>query len=90
MSRPPLSQSTERFSSMSCAYFLSDVFWVFYVHRCLYFDLAAGCYSGEIQELASVKIVLNNLLPSFGGFFFFFGCVCGFWVWCAPVAVDMH
>lgn len=38
------------------------------IHRCLHFDLAADCYSGEIQELASVKRVLNNFLPSFGGF----------------------
>lgn len=42
------------------------------IHTCLYFDMAADCYSGEIQELASVKRVLNNLLPSLG----FFLVVC--------------
>lgn len=74
------------FSSMSCVYFLCDVFWAFNVHICLYFDLAAGGYSGEIQELVSVKTVLDILLTNFGvGFFlvvFFLdgvGWLVGFW-----------
>lgn len=54
----------------------------FHIPICLYFDLAAGGYSGEIQELASVKIVLDILLANFGvGFFLvvgFFGC--GGWI----------
>lgn len=65
IAREQASSVTRRtwFSSMSCVYFLSDVFWVFHTHRCLDFDLAAGCYSGE---LASVKILLDNLLPNLG------------------------
>lgn len=44
----------------------------------LYFDLAAGCYAGEIQELASVKIVLDNLLCNLGFFWLWFVWWFGF------------
>lgn len=70
---------------MSCVHFLCDVFRAFHIHICLYFDLAAGGYSGEIQELVSVKIVLNILLTNFGvGFFgwgFFWICLFGWFLW---------
>ena len=74
---------------MSCVYFLSDVFCALHLHGRLHFDLAAGCYSGETQELASVKIVLDNVLPNFWVFLvvvclgvLFYGLVWGFFNCC--------